>query len=92
MIRILRRQLCRFAEVKDKEKDPIEAPKEKKEQYLVIPTKIPIFPYYVYSAQLNKHLYEYITRNQIKYCAAFQIQPGVYKKSLKPFSRQNLEQ
>ena len=90
MLRILRKMAFRFGEASEKEGvEPVR--KLKEEEYLVFPTKFPIFPYYVYTTKLNKHYYDYINKNKIKYCATFPIQPGVSKRTFLPYSRRHLE-
>ena len=50
------------------------------DEYLVFPTKFPIFPYYFYMTKINQYLYKHIQNNNIKYVVAFPLQPGVAKK------------
>ena len=59
---------------------------------MVLPTKFPIFPYYVYTTRINKHMYEYITKNNIRYVSAFPLRPGVFKKKFVPTSLEHMEE
>ena len=61
------------------------------DEYLTFPTKFPIFPYYVYMTKINRYLYNYIARNNIKYVVAFALKPGVAKKQFRPMSAYHLE-
>lgn len=62
-----------------------------KSEYLLFPTPYPIPPYYFFSARINKHLYEFIQKNKIRYIAAIPIRPGVFRRNFFPHSLDNLE-
>lgn len=81
LYRNLRRACCHFSKEKETPK-PAAVP----EEYLVFPTKRFIFPYYIYTTRINKHLYNYINRNNINYTVALAVQPGVARKELMPTS------
>ena len=89
LLRHLRRVAMRFSREKDEEK--IATSHTNAEEYLLFPTKFPIFPYYFYMTKINKYLYEYINHNRIKYVSAFPLRPGVAKKEFHPLSWYHLE-
>lgn len=88
-LRSLKRVFCQFSKEKEALKSPIVPASP--DEYLVFPTKFPIFPYYVYMTKINRYLYNYIAKNNIKYVVAFALQPGVAKKSFTPMSVYHLE-
>jgi hypothetical protein len=60
-------------------------------EYLLFPTSFPISPSYIYSAEINKHLYDYIDKHKIRYAAAFSVRPGVCRTAFHPLSLDDLE-
>jgi len=60
-------------------------------EYLLLPTNLPIPPYYFYSTKINQYLYEYLSLHKIRNIAAFAIRPGVYRRNFFPLDRENLE-
>lgn len=60
-------------------------------EYLLFPTSFPISPSYIYSAEINKHLYDYIEKHKIRYAAAFSVRPGVCRAAFHPLSLDDLE-
>ena len=89
LLRNLRRAILQFSKEKETPKTAVAS---NPEEYLVFPTKFPIFPYYVYMTKINRYLYSYINRNNIKYGVAFALQPGVAKKAFQPMSTSHLEE
>lgn len=60
-------------------------------EYLLFPTSFPVAPYYLYSARINRHLYDYLQKHKIRYVAAFPIRPGVYPRQFHPLGLDDLE-
>ena len=60
-------------------------------EYFLIPTNLPIPPYYFYSTRINQMLYEYLNNNKIRNVAAFAIRPGVHRRKFYPLDKDNFE-
>lgn len=55
---------------------PAGPPQPPADEYLVFPTKVPIFPYYFYITRINKRLFSYLQKNNVRYVAACVLKPG----------------
>lgn len=60
-------------------------------EYLLIPTNLPIPPYYFYSTRINQYLYDYLIHHKIKNVAAFAVRPGVHRRKFYPLDKDNFE-
>lgn len=97
MLKVLQRSSFRLFSSKDSAEasassSPGTPAPSKVAEYLLFPTAFPVSPFYFYSTRINKHLYEFIQKNKIRYVAAFPIRPGVYRRNLYPLSVDNLEE
>jgi hypothetical protein len=91
MLKVLQRLPFRLFSSKDAADPAVPPPSQPKHiEYLLFPTAFPVSPYYFYSTRINKHLYEFIQKNNIRYVAALPIRPGVYRRDFFPHSREDL--